>query len=169
MLINRIELYSRNINSDMFDAHSSEKIYTRTMHVHLQEPDNKQHCKSCDPSEAYPTRCSIRIYTLCSYYITLQTWDGCLFCDNTIHHWDITDLKSRGGEWGVRRYRSLHTSPVPTSQWQHLRATIRKCAMPGSSTAHVGAQTNTMKHITQDKCSDKKKVVFFLWEVGDGV
>jgi hypothetical protein len=63
MLINRLELYSRNINSDMFDAYCREKIYTRTLQEHLHEPDNKQHCKSCDPSQTYPTRCSIRIYT----------------------------------------------------------------------------------------------------------
>lgn len=50
-------------------------------------------------------------YILCAR----ETWDGCLFCDNTIHHWTITDLKSRAERRRVRRYRSLHTSPVPTS------------------------------------------------------
>lgn len=76
MLINRIKLYSRNMNSDMFDAYCSEKIYTRTWHEHLHERDNKQHCKSCGPSQAYPTRCSVRIYTLCSYYITRKPGMG---------------------------------------------------------------------------------------------
>lgn len=75
MLINRIKLYSRNTNSDMFDA-CSEKVYTHMLVEHLHEPDNKQHCKSSDVSLASPPRRSIRIYTLCSYYITLKPGMG---------------------------------------------------------------------------------------------